>query len=152
VPAGNLAYNPGDKPFPKASASHTSRFDKVEEAIDGKANFAPGPRNRWTTYESPNATDWLEIDFGAEKTFARVELGIYDDRGGVQPPTRYDVQFWDGKAWRDVAEAKKSPEQPTGGVFNEVRFKAVTASKVRIVFTHAGKARSGVTEVLVWAE
>jgi hypothetical protein len=151
-PPGNLAFNPGGKPFPKASASFTSRFDKVEEAIDGKANFSPGPRNRWTAYESPNVTDWLEIDFGEAKKFARVELGIYDDRGGVQPPGRYDIQFWDGKAWRDVADAKKTPEVPTGGVFNEVRFAPVTASKVRIVFTHAGKSRSGVTEVFVWAE
>jgi hypothetical protein len=151
-PPGNLAFNPGGKPFPKASASHTSRFDKVEEAIDGKANFSPGPHNRWTAYESPNATDWLDIDFGAAKKFARVELGIYDDRGGVQRPSRYDVQFWDGNAWRDVAEPKKTPEQPTGGMFNEVRFKPVAASKVRIVFTHAGKSRSGVTEVYVWKD
>lgn len=151
-PPGNLAFNAGDRPFPKASASYTSRIDKVEEAIDGKTNFSPGPHNRWTAYESPHATDWLEIDFGAAKKFARVELGIYDDRGGVQPPSSYNVQFWDGKAWHDVADAKKQPEQPAGGMFNEVRFKPVTASKVRIVFTHNGKSRSGVTEVFVWTE
>ena len=55
-------------------------------------NFLPSPLNRWTSYESPNESDWLEIDFGAEKTFSRVELAIYDDRGGVQAPARYDVE------------------------------------------------------------
>ena len=97
-PAGNLAYNPGDKPFPKATASYSDRFGgQPPLAIDGKTNFLPNPVNRWTCYESPNATDWLEIDFGSVKRFARLELAIYDDRGGVQAPTRYDVQVWDGK-------------------------------------------------------
>ncbi|HVK14427.1 MAG TPA: discoidin domain-containing protein [Gemmataceae bacterium] len=151
-PAGNLAYNPGGRPFPKASASHTSRFDKVETAIDGKVSFNPSPANRWTSYESKTDTDWLEIDFGEVKSFSRLELAVYDDRGGVQAPARYDVQVWDGAGWRAVADAKKSPERPAGGQFNEVRFTPVKARKVRILFTHAGKARSGVTEVFVWAE
>jgi len=136
----------------KSRASSTSRFDDVQESNDGKANFNPNPHNRWTSYESPNASDWLEIDFGAAKTFARVELGIYDDRGGVQAPAKYDVEYWDGKEWRAVEDAKQEPEQPAGGIFNEVRFKPVTAAKVRVVFTHKGKSRSGVTELLVWAD
>ena len=143
----------GDKPFPKATASHADRFGGTPElAIDGKVNFLPTPTNRWTSYESPDPTDWLEVDFGAEKEFGRIELAIYDDRGGVQPPTSYDVEYWDGKAWRKSPTAKKNPEKPAGGQFNEVRFARVKASKVRVVFTHAGKARSGVSEIFVWPE
>jgi hypothetical protein len=151
-PAGNLALNSGGKPFPKATASFTSRFDKVEHANDGVLNFNPTPNNRWTAYESPNATDWLQIDFGAKKTVGRVELAIYDDRGGVQAPASYAVQYWDGNAWHDVANAKKAPEHPVGGQINEVRFDAVQTDKVRVVFTHKGKSQSGVTEVFVWPE
>src|SRR5262249_814594 len=89
-PARNLAYNSGDRPFPMASASYSDRFGgKPALAIDGKVNFLPSPMNRWTSYGSPNATDWLEVDFGAPKEFARIELAIYDDRGGVQPPATY---------------------------------------------------------------
>jgi hypothetical protein len=62
------------------------------------------------------------------------------------------VQFWDGKEWRDVVEPKKSPETPAGGQLNEVRFAPVNAARVRVVFTHAGKARSGVSEVFVWGD
>jgi hypothetical protein len=151
-PAGNLALNSGGQAFPKASASYTSRFDQVEMANDGVTNFAPTPHNRWTSYESPNATDWLAIDFGAAKSFARVELAIYDDRGGVQAPRTYDVEYWDGTIWRPVANAVRAPDRPTGGQFNEVRFDRVNATKVRVVFAHAGKARSGVSEVFVWPE
>jgi hypothetical protein len=152
-PPGNIAHNPGDKPFPKATASHADRFGgRPELAIDGKTNFLPTPTNRWTSYESPNATDWLQVDFGTEKTFRRAELAIYDDRGGVQPPTRYQVEIWDGKGWKPVANATYSPEKPTGGTFNEVAFDEAKASKVRVVFTHAGKARSGVSELFMWVE
>lgn len=152
MPAGNLAYNPGGKPFPKVSASYTSRFDKVEFANDGKVNFHPSPNNRWTSYESPNATDWLEIDFGEPKESRRLELAIFDDRGGVRAPQAYDVQYWDGSAWKSAANQRRSPEKPAGGQFNEVTFDPVTASKVRVVFTHQGKARSGVSEIFVWKE
>jgi hypothetical protein len=152
-PAGNLAYNPGDKPFPKARASYADRFGgKPDLAIDGRTNFLPTPFNRWTSYESPNETDWLEIDFGAATAFNRIEMAIYDDRGGVRPPARYDVEYWDGEGWRAVTGAKRSPEAPAGGRFNKARFDRVTAGKVRVVFTHAGKARSGVSELLVWNE
>lgn len=152
MPAGNLAYNPGGRPFPKASASYTSRFDKVEFANDGKVSFNPSPNNRWTCYESPNSTDWLQIDFGEKKAVRRVELAIYDDRGGVRAPESYDVEYWDGLGWKPVANLKKLPEKPAGGQFNEATFDPVTANKVRVLFTHRGKARSGVSEIFVWQE
>lgn len=150
---GSLSINRTGKGFPKASASFSDRFGgQPMLAIDGKVNFRPNPVNRWTCYESPNANDWLEIDLGAVKEIGRIELGIYDDRGGVQPPKRYDIQYWNDGAWNDVADCKKTPEQPAGNLFNEVTFKPVKASKVRVVFTHKEKARSGVTEMLVWPD
>jgi hypothetical protein len=151
-PTGNLAFNPGGHPFPKARASHTSRFDRVEMVNDGKMIFTPSPHNRWTSYESTNASDWLEIDFGADKEVGRIELAIFDDRGGVQAPASYTVQFWDGNAWQEARNQTKSPEKPAGGQINEVRFSPVKTSKVRILFTHRGRARSGLTEIFVWRE
>jgi hypothetical protein len=155
-PAGNLAYNPGAKnggtrpEFPKASASHTSRYDKVEFANDGITNFLPNPNNRWTSYESTSPTDWLEIDFGRETEFRRVELAIYDDRGGVQAPESFVIQHWTGSDWKEVSNGKKSPEKPAGNQWNEVRFDPVKSAKLRIIFTHKGQSRSGVTEVMLW--
>jgi hypothetical protein len=150
APVGNLAFNPGGKRYPKASASFTSRFDKVEMANDGKVSFSPSPHNRWTSYDSPNATDWLEIDFGREETVGRVELALYDDGGGVRAPEKYSVQYHDGARWLDAPGQKKTPERPVGGQWNEVRFARVKAAKVRVMLTHRGKAKSGVSEVLVW--
>jgi hypothetical protein len=151
-PKDNLAYRPPGSEFPKVTASHTSRFDKVEMANDGLVSFSPSPHNRWTSYESKNDTDLLEIDFGGEKEVARVELAIYDDRGGVQAPKDYTVEVWRDGKWTPAANQKKSPARPAGGQFNEVRFDKTRGAKIRVVFTHAAPARSGISEVFVWPE
>jgi hypothetical protein len=149
-PAGNLALNEKLTGYPKASASYTSRFDKVEQVNDGIISLRPTPHNRWTSYESPNATDWLEVDLGQAKDVGRVELYIYDDGGGVQAPASYTVQSWDGSSWKDIAGQKKSPELPAGGAKNTVTFAPVRTAKVRVVFTHSGQARSGLSEIEIW--
>src|ERR1019366_6823727 len=47
----------------KASASFMSRYDSVSEINDGIVAFSRYSRNRWTAYGSPNATDWIQLDF-----------------------------------------------------------------------------------------
>ena len=145
-PPGNLALGA------KASASFTSRFDNVNEVNDGTISFGASQRNRWTSFESPNPADWVEIDFGEEKQVGRIELAIFDDRGGVKAPENYNVQIWDGKAWQDAAKQVKNPPRPVGGRFNEVKFERARTSRIRVVFTHAAKARSGISEIMVWPQ
>ncbi len=152
-PVGNLAYNDGSQEFPRATASHHDRFGGVpKSAIDGITNFLPTPTNRWTSYESKTETDWLEIDFGQPVEFRRVDLAIYDDRGGVQPPTSYKLQTVVDGNWIDIDQAKFAPEQPAGNQWNIVHLAPATSTKLRIVFTHNRQARSGVSEVMVWNE
>jgi hypothetical protein len=152
-PAGNLAYNDGQREYPKASASHHDRFGGVpKSAIDGITNFLPTPTNRWTSYESKTATDWLEIDFGKATEFRRVDLAIYDDRGGVQTPRKYLIEIWDNGFWKAIQGVKYVPEKPAGSQWNSAVFGPTSSTKLRIVFTNAGEARSGVTEVMVWNE
>jgi hypothetical protein len=59
---------------------------------------------------------------------------------------------------RPAATSKKTKQQvadpklPAGSRANTITFAKVTTSKLRIVFTHKGKARSGATEIEVWRE
>ena len=46
----------------------------------------------------------------------------------------------------------KRRRTPVGSAVNTVTFPKQTASKCRVVFTHQGKSRSGVSEILVWKE
>jgi len=150
-PVSDLACNPSGEGYPKASASFSDRFGGAPHwAIDGKISFRPNPLNRWTSFGSPNKKDWLEIDLGQEKEIRRATLYIYDDRGGVQPPANYEFEYWTDGGWQAVRDASRKPERPAGNVKNEVRFTPVRTTKVRAVFTHNGKARSGVTELQLW--
>jgi hypothetical protein len=152
-PAGNLALNLRGEGFPVASASFHDRYGGVPRlANDGRTNYRPNPVNRWTSYGSTNATDWLEIDFGEPKEIGRVELCLYDDRGGVQPPASYTIQSWTGNEWREVPDQVRTPSRPVGSAVNTVTFSRLATSKLRVLFTHQERSRSGVTELLVWRE
>ena len=145
----NLARATPDQPFPRVTASHTSRFDQIEMVNDGEVSFRPGPHNRWTSYESPNEQDWLMVEWEDRQTFHQVELGIYDDRGGVQAPESYRVEVRVDGDWQDVRETRRVPRQPQGGLFNTVEFEAVDGDALRVIFVNRGAARSGLTELLV---
>ena len=139
--------------FPKATASFSHRYGGTPKfAIDGRINFSATPMNRWTSYGSPNASDWLEIDFGSPVRVGRADLYIYDDGGGVQAPAGYTVQYFANGEWRDVMDAQKSPALPVGNTVNTVTFAKVTTRAVRVVFVHRSGARSGVTELELWPE
>ena len=153
IPArpGNLAFNDGISVFPKASCSHHDVYGGVpRSANDGVTIFSASPMNRWTSYGSPNKSDWLQIDFGKEVEFRRVEIGIYDDRGGVQAPKSYELQRWSAGKWTPISDARLSPEKPAGSQWNTATFNPVKSDKLRIVFQNNGGARSGATEVTVW--
>ena len=150
-PAGNIAFNRTAEGFPKASASHSDQFGGLApRAIDGKIIFEVTPVNRWTCYGSPNATDSFEVDFGKAVKAGRAVLHIFDDRGGVQAPAAYTVEGWNGNAWQEMAQQVKSPADPTGNMANQVTFSPAEVSKLRVVFTHKGNARSGMTEFEIW--
>lgn len=152
-PAGNLAYRAPSADYPRASASYHDRFGGIPQAaIDGITNFLPSPINRWTSYESPNEKDWLEIDFGEPQTFRRIDLAIYDDRGGVQPPTRYELEVLRKGQWIGVDHAKRFPKDPAGSQWNTITFPEQVSQKVRVIFHNRGRARSGISEIMIWNE
>lgn len=152
-PPGNLALNMKSEGFPKADASFHDVYGGLPKwANDGRLNYRPTPVNRWTSYGSKNATDWLEIDFGAPKEVGRVELYIYDDHGGVQPPASYSIQYFSEGQWRDAERQVKTPTVPIGSAVNSVIFTHFITQKIRALFTHRGESRTGVTEMEVWKE
>ncbi len=150
APEGNLAYRAEGAEYPKLTASHTSRFDNVDFANDGRIVYTPVPNNRWTSYESPNNSDWLELNFGGEKQVGRIIVHIFDDGGGVQAPKSMKVQWLQEGEWKDVPNASADPVQPAGGNANVISFDPVSTEKLRVVFTHKSPARSGVTEIEAW--
>ncbi|SFT13050.1 discoidin domain-containing protein [Paenibacillus sp. BC26] len=130
-----------------STASYTFHMDEADDVDDGIISYVNAPHNRWTSYQSPNATDWVQKDLSASSTVSQAQIYIYDDGGGVKAPASYNVQYWNGTAWTNAASQSKSPAAPTGGQVNTVTFTAVTTSKMRIVFTPQSGSASGATEI-----
>ena len=139
--------------YPNPSASFTSQFDNVWEAVDGVVRFSgQQPRNRWTSWSSKKRADWFAIDFGTPKTVSHVCLLIYDDGGGVKTPARYSIQYWNGMAWISAQHQVKIPITPTGNMRNDVTFTPVSCSRIRVVFANQRHSYSGLTEIEVYSK
>lgn len=149
IPTNNLALRVAGSEFPKPSASHTSRFDSVEMLNDGEVSFRPGPHNRWTAYESMSEEDWVMLEWQEPVRFDQVELGFYDDRGGVQPPESYRIEVRVNGQWLEAEELERTPLTPRGGEFNEIAIEPVTADALKVILRHRGASRAGLTEIFV---
>ena len=151
-PARDLAYNPSAAGFPRTTASFTGRSDDVREAVDARIAFTRYSRNRWTAFGSPNASDWIQVDFGAPRLVATVDLYLWGDGGGVKAPRDYRVQYWNGASWIDATVVSRTPGRPAAWALNRVQLRPVRTARVRVIFEHDRAAATGVTELMVWGQ
>jgi len=145
----DLAYNAGTARYPRASASYTSRYDRVAQVNDMQMAFTKYSRNRWTALQSPNERDWVAIDFGTPKLVRRIELYLFEDDAGIKAPRDYTVQFWNGTEWRDARVRSRLPERPLASALNVVTIEAVRTTRVRVTLEHDLPAFAGITELII---
>lgn len=174
----NWAVNNGGTPFPLATASHSAPRYPPFYAVDGSYWYHRSPPNRWTVEGSANATDWFEVDFGAERALEEVKLYFLDDEGrtdlvaeggsavvadsapvGVRaggpgsivcPPAAYQLEAWIGGGWHEIPRQVRRPPTPEGRRANVVSFDEVRTSRVRVVLEHEVGCTSGLTEFEAW--
>jgi hypothetical protein len=88
----NVAVNNERAWFPRATASSWRPEHPPQWANDGQFWYHADPPNRWVAGSAE--TDWIEIDFGAPRTFARIALYFIEDVGGdafsAPPDVRVD--------------------------------------------------------------
>jgi hypothetical protein len=149
APPRDLAFNATGVGYPRASASFTSPNDRVEHVNDLQVAFTRFSRNRWTAVGSPNASDWVEIDFGEPKSVGTIELYLWGDDERIRAPKRYSVELWDGTAWHDARVLSRQPEVPLASARNVVHLESSRTSRVRVVLEHDLPAASGITELTV---
>jgi hypothetical protein len=123
-------------------ASYTSQWDQIKAIFDGSLL----PATRWTTFDSPNASDWVKVDWKNVREVSQARLYFYDDKGGIQLPPQYHLEYWDGKSWKKVDVLDQLPQTAIQGL-NIVHFKPVKTQQMRLVVTHKGnKAFTGLYE------
>lgn len=146
----NFAVNNDAAEFPKVSASYSNPKTPLTKLIDGNYWYLQSPPNRWTCEGSPNKTDWCAVDFGAKRRIHSIKLYLLDDSESVTPPARIDVEFWNGKTWTPIPDQSRTPKQPMGRRANVIQFPELETEKIRAVFAHGVKGRTGMTEVEAW--
>jgi hypothetical protein len=134
--------NNGNAGF-EASASYTSRFDRVSTIIDGVAD----PNGRWTAFESPNETDWVEIDFNRKMTTNMVYIYFYQDNSNIFPPEKVTLQYWNGDSWINVDNQRSVPEKAAGNSLNIFKFDETESDKMRVIMSHPSGKFSGIYEI-----
>ena len=123
----------------KITASSTYSLSEGYEADKvGDGNLS----TRWNAEIRTGGDQWLEVDFGEDVTFDRV-------RAMEEPTTagrikQYEIQYWDGENWIDVAEGGQM-----NGAFVEHTFEPVTTNKMRLYLSEVQDCAS-INEVEVY--
>lgn len=131
-PAGNLA------PQATVSCSYTSPWESCTAITNGDnptSSNIPGPDqgSRWGTW--PEAGDhWVELSWSAPVTVSSSQMYFFQDSadgsdGGVKRPAAWNIQYWDGSAWADVANPSGYPTQLD--TYNATTFESVTTTGLR---------------------
>ena len=146
------AANVAETGYPAASASYTWRGDKAADAIDGQDFHLDVPATRWTSYGSPNAADWLQVDLGAATVVSDVRIVFYDDGGGVRTPQSYALQHQNAAGeWLDVPGQTRAPESPTGRAVNRILVDPpLTTDRLRVVAARDDGGAVGITALQLW--
>lgn len=132
-------------------------------AIDGERRGAALTREGWwndaTLYEFP---DWLEVQFGAERTID--EIGIFSLQDDYQSPveptvdltfskfglTNFHVKYWNGQSWTSVPGGQVTDNR---NVWRRLRLEApIRTSRLRIeVWDSADSTSARIVEVEAWS-
>ena len=118
--------------FPKPDASSNAAAEPLHKAIDGRVWFFPEMANGWSSDIAPD--QWYAIDLGKMVSLRRAELAFFADDSAFAAPVSWRVQVMRDGNWQDVA-ASSAPAIANG--VTEIRWNAVSASKVRIVMRNA---------------
>lgn len=152
----NLAINTSGEGYPRMTASFPEEAD-VSVLQDGQFGLTTYQSNRWITRDSPNATDWIRIDFEEPTTIREAEVYLWGNSpwylarvdSTVTDPRTLSVEVLVGAEWQPVSGLSAFPDKPLAMARNLLRFDPIETHAVRILFTHADGAASGATEIII---
>ena len=143
-PATNLALSA------TPSASYTSPWESVAALNDG---IDPPSSNdtvnlRWGTW--PNSgQQWGQLTWGTAVTLNQAQVYFFDDNQGIDMPSSWKLQYWNGSAFVDVAGASGYPL--VANQYNTVTFTAVSTTQLRVLLQSNGTNSVGLLEIKAFA-
>ena len=152
----NLALNPSKMAYPKVSVSFPEDAD-ASVLTDGSFGLTTYQANRWIARESPNAVDWVEVEFESAREIHSVEAYLWGNSprylarvdSSITSPRSMAVEVWVSDGWIPVTNASAYPVVPLAMARNVISFDLIETKKVRLLLEHNLPAYSGATEIQV---
>jgi hypothetical protein len=132
-----------------ASADYTSPWTTVSAINNGIYPVQSSDDSDLTPYWGDwpmTGARWVELDWNSSITTNGSDIYFADDGGGIQLPTSWTIQYWNGSAFVDVPNP--SAYTAADNKFNHVSFDSVTTTKLRIAL-NSGPASYGVIQWVV---
>ena len=149
----NLAYNPDSKLYPIFSASYTSPGSSLTNVSDMNHLIPYNNSPAWTSEDSPNKTDWVEINFGPRKTVQKLDIIFAGDRGRAGAPASIEIQYLDQEEWNTAEVKSRSSDKPMPMALNTFLLdEPVVSNKIRLMLTHQEDGYTGISEIMVWSD
>lgn len=121
------------KPSP-VSASHCNPGDTVDAMVDGSKPKSSDDRTvpRFTWWDHRGTQEWVQHDFGKQRTVSSVEVYWFDDTGtgNCRVPASWRILYQDGERWVPVQELSGCGTNRDR--YNRASFKAVSTTGLRL--------------------
>jgi RHS repeat-associated protein len=140
-----------------ASSSWSSGWGPSAVVNGDRKSLNAGNGGAWVDAGPANSfPDWVQIDFGATKTVAEVDVfTLQDNYAGSSEPTEsmtftqwgltsYAVEYWGGSNW---VQAPGASVTGNNKIWKKFTFSPITTSKIRVVTNASVDGFSRLTEI-----
>ncbi|WP_426514638.1 DUF7402 domain-containing protein [Dactylosporangium sp. McL0621] len=118
-------------------------MNAINDGIDPpSSNDTVNPR--WGTW--PNSgQQWAELQWSSAQSLNKAQVYLFDDNQGIDVPSSWKLQYWNGSAYTDVPGA--SGYTVNVNAYNTVTFTTVSTTRLRVVLQSTGTSSVGLLEV-----
>ena len=112
---------------------------------DGEEPTSTDPGSHFDFWPVRGTTEWVEYSFAKPEKVSHTEVFWFDDSGtdgGCAVPASWRVLYKDGEVWKPVENL--APYGVEKGAYNQVAFKPVTTSGMRLELTIQGTHSAGI--------
>ena len=103
---------------------------------------------RWGTWPQ-TGQQWAELTWPSAVTLNRAQVYFFDDNQGIDMPSSWQLQYWNGSAYVPVPGASGYPL--AAHQYNTVTFTSLSTTRLRVVLQSTGTASLGLLEVKAFA-
>lgn len=128
-----------------ASTSYCSSWESISALNDGYDPKSSDDRTHSVYGNWPETgTQWVQYDFSQNYTISQCDIYWFKDGQGIDVPSSYKIQYWNGSKWVNVKNA--SGLKTAVNQYNTTTFNPVTTKSIRIQMESNEKS----TGILEW--